>query len=214
MRHESLIRTLKVLSWIIAIIGIFIAFVLLCTSMAIFISGGKAGVLVFFYAFSIGLFSCFLAAIGLALAALVENTEPAAISEDNAFSNSTTYKTYAGTYDKKELTQTRTKPNVYINVFGGKRRKKCPVCAQMIDIEILKCHFCGNEFAPEEIALLVEEFNKQREELLIQKENRICPYCKQEGVLSDVMLRDASPGFYCRHCDKYFDYDRPDRDQA
>ena len=217
MKHERLIHTLRVLSRLVAVIGFIAAFYTLWKSIQSIAAwnaitqsssafskdlthmlGGPspamAGIIVLFEAFAIGVFSCFLASIGYAFAALIENTDPP-ISQA------------VGNNVKSNVPVTT---ELAIEIVDGKRiqKKKCPVCSQIIDIETIKCRFCGNEFNPEETDKQIEQFNKQQQDLVYQKENRICPYCKEMGVVSDVILQDGSTGFYCPHCEKYFDYDR------
>lgn len=54
------------------------------------------------------------------------------------------------------------------NVSQERHTKKCPVCAEVIKLEAIKCRFCGEKFDPDDVAQQVAERRKE-----YSSENRV-----------------------------------------
>ena len=185
MKHERLATIIRWLSNLVVFVGMIVSLFWFCigisavTTIPHSSSLGFSGLLTVFYSLSIVLYSCFIAAMGYAFAALVENTD--ALVER-----------FIKTTSHVEEPDPRF-PSLNGKIMISGIQKKCPVCAQMIDIDTIKCRFCGNEFDSDEITQQL-------------KEHRICPYCYAEGVMGEVLLGSGRMGHYCPSCRKYIEY--------
>jgi len=70
------------------------------------------------------------------------------------------------------------------------RIKKCPVCAETIKLEAIKCRFCGEIFDPDDVAKQVAEF-KSKDSF----ENRIL--CSNGNCIGII-----GPDGKCKECGK------------
>lgn len=73
--------------------------------------------------------------------------------------------------------------------------KKCPVCAETIKLEAIKCRFCGEKFDPNDVAKQVAEF-KSKDSF----ENRIL--CSDGNCIGII-----GPDGKCKECGKPYKAD-------
>ena len=84
----------------------------------------------------------------------------------------------------------------------NQENKPCPVCAEIIKLEALKCRFCGELLDPQEVARLVEERRAALEADLAQRAaGKIqCPRCHRWDV-HRAFIEDGGLGDWCPHCE-------------
>jgi hypothetical protein len=79
-------------------------------------------------------------------------------------------------------------------------QKKCPACAEIINLEAIKCRFCGETFDPEQVSRQVAAI---REEIAAMQSagRRRCPYCGLWDVVTAVQP-GGGLGPWCPHCSR------------
>lgn len=78
------------------------------------------------------------------------------------------------------------------SVFQERNMKKCPVCAELIKLEAIKCRFCGEKFDPADVARQVTEARNED-----SFENRVL--CSDGNCIGVI-----GPDGRCRVCGKVF----------
>jgi len=79
-------------------------------------------------------------------------------------------------------------------IFLENETKKCPMCAEIINLLSKKCELCGEIFDCAEVAKQIEV---RRSEL--RKGLKICPSCSNPGCYFDY-----TDSYWCPNCKKYF----------
>jgi hypothetical protein len=79
-------------------------------------------------------------------------------------------------------------------------QKKCPACAEIINLEAVKCRFCGQEFDPDEV---VRQLAAAQAEIAAMQAagRRRCPHC---GLWDAVIAVQPGGGLgpWCPHCQR------------
>jgi len=72
-------------------------------------------------------------------------------------------------------------------------KKRCPACAEFINIKSMDCEFCNESFCPIEV-------EKQVVNLIMLKQSALggCPICG--CVLQQAYIEDGGMGAWCPHC--------------
>jgi hypothetical protein len=71
--------------------------------------------------------------------------------------------------------------------------KRCPMCAEKINIEELQCRYCDNPFDGAEVSAQIRQVLSQRVDF--SSTTKICPHCSE-----DIKLEAR----VCRHCRQEF----------
>lgn len=79
--------------------------------------------------------------------------------------------------------------------------KRCPMCAETIKLEAIKCRFCGQLFDNNEVQ---KEIDKRKaeidDEILMEKKGiKQCPRCGNLDV-HKAYIEDGGQGDWCPHC--------------
>jgi ribosomal protein L37AE/L43A len=79
--------------------------------------------------------------------------------------------------------------------------KRCPMCAETIKLEAMKCRFCGHLFNDNEVQEEIEKRKSEIEEEEIRENKGIkkCPRCGKMDV-NKAYIEDGSFGDWCPHC--------------
>ena len=74
--------------------------------------------------------------------------------------------------------------------------KRCPACAELINIKSMECEWCGEVFDPSEV-------ENQAKALIYGKTmgNKRCPICGKWSVYAAI-IEDGDTGLWCPHCKK------------
>lgn len=80
--------------------------------------------------------------------------------------------------------------------------KQCPVCAETIKLEALKCRFCGDLLDPQAVARQVADRRAALEADLAQRTaGKIqCPRCHRWDV-HRALIENGGLGDWCPHCE-------------
>jgi hypothetical protein len=83
-------------------------------------------------------------------------------------------------------------------------KKKCPHCAELINLAAIKCKFCGESFDPDavarEVAAIRAAADAETAAMLAAGRKR-CSYCGLWDVVTAVR-HDGGTGPFCPHCQK------------
>jgi hypothetical protein len=78
--------------------------------------------------------------------------------------------------------------------------KKCPVCAEIINLDATKCRFCGEQFDPLDVICQVGAV-KEKIVAMAAAGHRRCPYCGAWDVVTAVQPKGGL-GPWCPHCQR------------
>ena len=78
--------------------------------------------------------------------------------------------------------------------------KKCPACAEIINLEATRCRFCGESFEPEVVARHVTSVRDEISAMQAAGRRR-CPFCGLWDVVTAVQP-GGGLGPWCPHCKK------------
>jgi hypothetical protein len=86
------------------------------------------------------------------------------------------------------------KPLQKVPILINEDSKKCPICAEMIKYEAIKCRFCNHAFDSIEANAVCSDIKER----VSHADPAFCPECKK----CDSYV-DASGEFYCPNCNDY-----------
>lgn len=87
--------------------------------------------------------------------------------------------------------------------------KKCPICAEKIKLEALKCKHCGEVFKPKDISIERERRESERDEKVIrdaykvikdQKGDAFCFNCRSTSPINGMYHHRSTDTYYHEKC--------------